>query len=364
MRGQPVYTVFEKMDLELGAEVEVGGTWLSLDDAGLVKEVSWSTGRIDLTALSEVTRLRLSFTVTAESGKVLAAYGPGKFPSECRFVVRNWNLASRTRRIHENSKIVHTPKRGATPARVKCTLHSMELDLSEFSGEIELQPLVITTREMIDHTSSKGGRTVKVHKAGILGWTDPITVVLDRTRAGIDSLFEFRWESFSGGGVPGLGDEEYFAIRWESRPILYLNKDVDGLEQVLTCADRTGKRARARDIINSLIAHQALTVAISTSIYAAREIKLNSPAIDVEDIEQELSALERTVLKTWIHTADQIATGRSTPMVESLERLVSMDENAVQRAISEYLPQALQNELGSKKATDEMLKTFMERGES
>jgi len=364
MRGQPVYTVFEKMDIEIEAEVEIEGVWKTLDDAGLVKEVSWSTGRIDLTSLTDVTRLRLNFTVTGRSDAVLGAYGKLNFPGEFKFVVRNWNLASRTRRNYQNGKIVYTPKRGASPGKVVCTLKSMDLDLSEFSGEIELQPLVLACVEMIDHASSRGGHTVKVHKAGILGWTDPLTVVLDRTRAGIDSLFEFRWVSFAEDGVPGLGDEEYFAIRWESRPILYLNKDVDGLEQVLTCADKTGRGARARDMINSVIAHQALTVAISTSIYAAREIKLNSPEIDIEDIEQELSALERTVLKNWIHAADHVASGRSTPMIESLERLVTMDENAVQRAVSEYLPQALQNELGSQKAADEMLKTFMERGES
>jgi hypothetical protein len=364
MRGQPVYTVFETLTLALEAAVQVEGQWKSLDDAGLIKEVSWSTGRIDLTSLTDVTRLRLSFEATATLDEVKHAYGDAQFPDAFEFVVRNWNLSSRTRRIHSNGEIQVVSGRGKSPARVKCVLDPLELDLSEFSGEIELQPLIIANKEMLDFRSSKDGQSVRLQKAGIVGWTDPLTVILDRTRSGIDSLFEFRWEFFSSGAVPGAGSDEFFAIRWESRPVLYLNKDVDGLEQVLTCADKTGKRARARDMINSVIAHQALTVAISTSIYAAREIKIRTPEIDLEDIDKELSPLERTVLKAWIHTADPLATGRSTPLNESLSRLVMMDESEVQRAISEHLPQSLQSALGSLKATDEMLKTFMERGDS
>jgi hypothetical protein len=364
MRGQPVYTVFETLTLELQAAVQVDGVWKSLDDAGLIKEVSWSTERIDLTSLTDVTRLKLSFKATATLDEVKSAYGDAQFPAEFEFVVRNWNLSSRTRRIHSNGVIQVMAKQGKSPARVSCVLDPLELDLSEFSGEIELQPLIIAKKEMIDFSRRGGGPTIKLQKAGIVGWTDPLTVILDRTRSGIDSLFEFRWESFSSGAVPGVGTDEFFAIRWESRPILYLNKDVDGLEQVLTCADKTGKRARARDMINSVVAHQALTVAISTSIYAAREIKIKLPEIDLEDIEKELSPLERTVLKAWIHAADPLASGRSTPLNESLGRLVMMDESEVQRAISEHLPQSLQSALGSLKATDEMLKTFMERGDS
>ena len=120
-----------------------------------------------------------------------------------------------------------------------------------------------------------------------------------------------------------------------------------------------------------MIAHQVLTVAIATSIYAAREVKLRLGPTDGDaaTVVGELSPLERDVLRTWVHAVDPVVPkgkGKVSEdeLVQSIERLVSMDEDEVQRAISEYLPQVLQADLGSIKAADELLKTFTERGDS
>lgn len=358
MRGQPAYTALGGVSLELIPEVFIDNAWKSVQEAGIGTELTWSNNRLDLSTLREVTRVKLTFAATFDLDKYEKAYSLATVEKDLQFSVRQWNVASRTRKLLQQGTVTVKPKSGANPARLQCSLGPIEMDLSVFNGEIELQPLILAVKTMVDR-NTKG--VISVHKSGILGWTDPLTIVIDRARAGIDSMFEFKWVSFKDDMIPGLNDSEYFAIRWQARPILYLNRDIEGLEDVLTCLDRTGKRARARDTINAGIAQIAVTVALTTSVYAAREIKLQSPQLDADEVSDLLSALERMVITQWVHAIDFGSGGRSTPWKESLERLITMDEDEVQRAITELLPQNLQGELGSKKSISELLNTFMER---
>ena len=359
MRGQPVYTSLGGVSLELIPEVFIDNAWKSVQEAGIGTELTWSNNRLDLSTLREVTRVKLTFAATFDLDKYEKAYSLATAENDLQFTVRQWNIASRTRKLIQQGTVTVKRKSGSNPAKLQCSLGPIVMDLSEFNGEIELQPLILAVKSMADRRAKKG--PITVHKSGILGWTDPLTIIIDRARVGIDSMFEFKWVSFKNDSIPGINESEYFAIRWQSRPILYLNRDIEGLEDVLTCLDRIGKRARARDTINAGIAQTALTVALTTSIYAAREIKLRSPHLEADEVSDLLSALERMVITQWVHVLDVGSGGRSTPWKESLERLITMEEDEVQRAVIEFLPQNLQSELGSKKSVSELLNTFMER---
>ena len=357
MKGEPSYSNLGGVPLQLTPEVSIDGSWKDLGATGAIPEMSWSNNVLDLSKLDSISKVRLSFKARFDLTDYSKAYSANNVLTDVKFVVRQWNVPSRTRRLHGPGLCSKDTK----AASLSCALDHVIIDLSEFSGEIELQPLVLATKKMRDRHRSSADAKIEVQRASILGWTDPLTIVLDRSRNGLDSLFEFRWVSFKNDGVPGLTDSEFFAMRWHARPILYLNKDIEGLYEVLSCEDKTGKRARARDSINSTIAHQCLSVAITSSVYAAREIHLGSHDSDPESVEDRLSALERLILREWVHVLDPDSESRRGDWAESLVRLLTMTEDEVQRAIADLMPQNLQAELGSAKAVSELLKTFMER---
>jgi len=361
VKGEPAYTNLGSAELQFTPEVMINGEYVAPGAVGAAAALSWSNNFLDLSSLESVSKVRLSFVAGFRLDQYTNAYSVQSVVDDTKFVVRQWNVPSRTRRIHANGSSSTIGKNAKKPEVLLCEMQGLILDLSEFSGELELQPLVLATRKMHDRLRSSAGASIDVQKSSILGWTDPLTIILDRARKGVDSLFEFRWVSFKDDGVPGLRESEYFALRWQARPILYLNSDIDGLQDVLTCEDKIGKRARARDAINSTIAHQCLSVAIATSIYAAREINFRSQDPEPESVQEQLSALERLVLREWIHVLDPASNGHKSEWEESLVRLLLMEEDEVQRAVADHLPQSLQVELGSTKAVSELLKTFMER---
>jgi hypothetical protein len=65
--------------------------------------------------------------------------------------------------------------------------------------------------------------------------------------------------------------------------------------------------------------------------------------------------MEQKVVRAWLHVADPDAIGERTPVLESLERLLAMDEVQLQRALIETLPQNLQVAFGSKNAAEKLL---------
>lgn len=361
MKGELSYTNLGLGRLNITPEVFVDENWVAPGSVGAPFDLTWSNNVLDLSKLSSVTRVRLAFGAEFNLEKFSNAYSLQTATDDLKFVVRQWNVPSRHRRNHENGGCEVQAKKGQSPPLLCCSLPDLIIDLGDFSGEIELQPLVLTSRALHDRRRSSADVPIKAQKSSIIGWTDPLTIVLDRTRKGVDTLFDIRWASFKNDGIPGLHENEFFAIRWQARPILYLNIDIEGLHDVLYSEDKVGRRARARDVINSAITHQCLTVAITTSIYAAREVHLASVDPDPANVEEQLSPLEKLVLREWIHALDPSSTGRKGDWEESLERLLVMEEDEVQRAVVDFLPQSLQAELNSSKAVSELLKTFMEK---
>jgi hypothetical protein len=364
LKGELSYTNLGSAQLDIRPEVLVDGEWIAPGSIGVPLDLTWSNNVLDLSKLSSVTRVRFALGASFDLEKYANAYSVQSAAEDLKFVVRQWNVPSRHRRNHENGVCELKLGKGKSPSKIDCSLQDLIIKVDEFSGEIDLQPLVLTTKTLHDRRRSTATAPVKAIKSSIIGWTDPLTIVLDRSRKGIDSLFDIRWASFKDDGIPGLHDNEFFALRWQARPILYLNIDIEGLHDVLYCEDKTGRRARARDVINSTITHQCLTVALTTSIYAAREVLLESPERDPANVVEQLSPLERLVLREWIHVLDPASNGKKGEWEESLERLLLMEEDEVQRAVVDFLPQSLQTELGSSKAVSELLKSFMEKADS
>ena len=200
-------------------------------------------------------------------------------------------------------------------------------------------------------------------RGGILGWGDPTVVVLERARNGMNSMFEFKWTSFSTPSVEGLREDEFFAIKWGARPIIWLNQDVENLENVLTSTANQGVVARTRDALNLTISLQALSVAISSCAHIARKLSSDNPDWSAEEVMEGLNPEEKMVLRSWIHVIDADSNGSKTPALESLERIISKSDYEMKICLIETMPQNLQVAFNSKAASENLL-SLIDRGNS
>jgi hypothetical protein len=358
MKGIPVYTTLGTASVDVEIRFLIDGQWLDRAALGKDTERVWGDHRLDLSALESVEQVELTFTATAVADDYERAYSLAKITTSVDFIVKSWNGASRARKFVTGTvELKKTTAKGAKHHLIG--VKTVTLLLSDFAGEIELTPLFVAKIKHHDRKVSTPNHAIELGRGGVLGWGEPYVVVLEKAQQGLQSIFDFKWVPFSTGAAEGLRDHDFFAIRWGSRPVIFLNQEVDHLETVLTSTAKTGWSARARDALNSVIAHQALSVAISGSILAAQKSLLNASHLSAEEIFDGMEPQEKIVLRAWLHVADPDAKDEKTPVLESLERLLAMSEGQLQRALIETMPQNLQASLGSRDASEKLLATIM-----
>jgi hypothetical protein len=352
MRGLPVYTTLHQAQVKIKVRVLLDGIWYDQD--GLDREITkvWSDIRIDLTSLESVQAIEIDFTATVVADEYGKAYSLGTIEDDVDFVLRTWNGPSRDRGI----KIGTVTKKNTTAKGAKVHLvgeKTISLTLSDFRGEIELTPLFVAKKKLHDRKVSTAQQKIEVSKGGILGWGDQVVVALEEEKAGLQSLFIFKWVPFS--EQPGLNASDFFSVEWNTPPVIYLNQEVDNLENVLVSNASQGGPASARDALNSIIAHQAMTSVLSSLLLGAKQSMRENEEMTAEYVLESLNPMEQKVVRAWLHVADPDAIGERTPVLESLERLLAMDEVQLQRALIETLPQNLQVAFGSKNAAEKLL---------
>ena len=352
MKGMPIYTTLGQGKLDSEIRLSIGGKWRTKEDLGKEADRVWGDRRIDLSSLEEVDAIELKFVVTVSADLYKTAYSIDKITSDVDFGVRTRNSGSRSRKFKRGS--TSFKKSGAKNQLIGEV--AIELNLREFAGEVELEPIFISKNVLHDRRMSNAKLSIDIQRGTILGWADPTVVVLERSLKGLSSLFDFVWVSFSERSDLGLRDTEYFAIKWDARPIIYLNQDVENLLTVMTSVAKTGAVANARNALDSAIAQQAISVALSASILAAREMKKANEDISDEEVLESLNPQDKMVLRSWLHVADPDATGERTPVKESLTRILEKSESELQCCLVEDMPKNLQVAMGSKESSEQLLK--------
>lgn len=334
------------------SEIQIAGNnrWLSQADLGDEGHSIWGELVVDLTGRDDVERVRLSFELDVPTAKIGSAYDIKKSSEYFQFGVRIWNKSTRWREFRRGS-LALVPKSGGRNSRIECRLDPFPIVVKEFGGEIEIEPILVTRPAALVDTD----RNILLGKGSLIAWSEPVVIMLDRVRKGIDSLFEFLWISFA---KPPAGLEppanSFFFVKWEPRPKLYLNTDVDNLQRLLVSDSKAGRShdGSVRRAVNSIIAHQILSSGLSAALQQARHHRVEDPDGTGEDLLSGLDEQNRTILRGWVSA---LGTDRALRPEEQLLTLLDLDADELMARVAEQIPNGLQSGLGTKKAVENLI---------
>ena len=290
IQGHPAYTALG------GLTVVPAGTkkflrfvnqaeWIEAAELDTENTKIWGEDKWDFTGRDDISDIRFTLSYKVAGSDVFSAYSKLGV-EDLEFGVRVWNKETRRRTWHRGTLALTKDK--VLEAKFDSNL-DLQLTLAKFSGQIEIQPLVVSNADVLtDHN-----RLVPIRRGSILGWSDPIVIDLDKTHTGIGAIFEIKWKSFS--EDPVLADS-FFSTAWSSNPVLYLNEDHEELKTVLMSEATHGPVARLRDVVNSLVAHQVVSSALTAALAEIFQLSQNQ---DPSEILENLSPQNEAVLRQW-----------------------------------------------------------------
>jgi hypothetical protein len=352
IRGFPPHSAVGKVDCKFESQIQIQGNskWLGQEDVSDEAGSIWGEYILDLTARDDIERVRLSFEAEINLGSISTAYDMKKCSEYFEFGVRVWNKATRWREFRKGLFTLK-PKSGAKSARLQCELKDLWIPVRDFSGEIEIEPILVTRTPTLLDTD----RNIILGKGSLIAWSEPVVISLDRVRKGIDSLFEFHWISFQkppAGVTPPEGS--FFFVKWEPRPKLFLNLDIENLQPLLVSDSKSGRShdASVRRAVNSIIAHQVLSTGLSAALQQAQAQRAEDPECSAEDLLSGLDEQNRAILRGWIVVLGGDTTKRPE---EQLLDLLDLDDQEITARIAEQAPSGLQLGLGTRKAVENLI---------
>jgi hypothetical protein len=332
-------------------KIQIAGNnrFLSAADLGDEGHSIWGEYVLDLTGRDDIERVQLELAMEIPLSRIGTAYDIKRSEDYFQFGVRIWNKGTRWREFREGT-LTLKPKAGGRKAKIGCNI-KIPIDVREFSGEIEIEPIVTTRPPTLLDTD----RNILLATGSLMAWSEPIVITLDRVRKGIDSLFEFHWISFT---KPPSGLEppsnSFFFVKWEPRPKLYLNLDVENLQRLLVSDSKAGisHGGSVRRAVNSIIAHQILSTGLSAAVQQARQHRLDDPDGSGEDLLSGLDEQNRSILRGWVGVLGGDVAQKPE---EQLLALLDLDADEVTARIAEQIPSGLQSGLGTRKAVENLI---------
>jgi len=358
IRGTPPYTAFGLKECKVVPEIKFFGSdrWLDQDEVSQRGDRVWGELQWDLSGLDGLETLRVSFELKIDTSLYREAYSEAKIREDVGFGVRLWNKASRRRELR-SGVLTHRPQKGKTKGQLTATC-VFELPMAEFAGEIDLQPILYVKADSIfDRKTSQA-----VNFGSVLGWAMPTVVVLERSRKGLSTMFEFRWVKFSEKRDLGLDDRDLYHLVWEPRPLIYLNQDVDFFETVLMSEAKTGNAARLRNTLEVLIAHQILTSCLSVAVSELLRLHREDPSSSADDLIGGLRPHDRSIFREWCRALDPIG-GAGREIQEIVEAIIAQGEQQAVLNFTDSFPGLLQDRLTTKDVTAFLLKQMMDDSE-
>lgn len=352
IRGFPAHTVLGKVPSSFDSQIQIEGNSRFLSPADLGDEGSsiWGEFVIDLTGRDDLERVQISFETKVPIAKIFDAYDVRKSEDYFQFGVRIWNKSTR-RRDFRAGTLTLKPKSGGMNATLECRLDKLWFNVQDFGGEIEIEPIIVTRPPTLLDTK----RNIMLGKGSLIAWSEPIVILLERVRKGIDSLFEFHWMSFEKPD-PGIvpPSNSFFFVKWELRPKLYLNLDIENLQRLLVSDSKPGRShdGSVRRAVNSIIAHQVLSTGLSAAIQQARQHRVEDQEGSGEDLMSGLDEQNRAILRGWINV---LGGDRSLRPEDQLIALLDLDHEEVSIRIAEQIPSGLQAGLGTRKAVENLI---------
>lgn len=354
IRGTPPYTAFGLSECKVTPQVKFAGSdeWLTQDAVSQKGDNVWGELQWDLSGLDGLESLRINFDLKIDTTKYRASYSEKNILADIGFGVRLWNKASRRREWRAGS-LTHRPQKGKTKGQLTASCF-FELPMVDFSGEIDLQPILyVKSASIFDRKFS-----LKVEFGSIIGWSLLTVVVLERSRKGLSTMFEFKWIKFSEKPDLGLNEKDLYHLVWEPRPFIYLNQDVGFFETVLMSEAKIGRAARLRNMLEILIAHQILMSCLSVAISELFRLYREDPASSADDLISGLRPHDRIIFTEWCRDLDPVG-GANREIREIVESMIEQGEQQAILNFTDRLPGVLQNSLTTQDVTSLLLKEMM-----
>lgn len=351
IKGWPPHSVVGNTPCTTTTEIQVvnNGRWLSAKDLGDEGKSIWGERIINLTGRDDVERLRIAFAMDVPLDRIDSCYDPTKATEYFEFGVRLWNKSARRREFRRGT--VESRKKGKK-LLLECRLPELRLNVDDFGGEIEIEPLVVTSPDRV--LDARTGITLG--RGSVIAWAEPTVITLERAQRGLNALFDIRFVDFKNppaGLTPPVGT--FFHVQWQSRPVLWLDSGVERLQELLLSTSKAGRstQANVRRAVNSIVAHQVLSTSLAAALHDARVAHQHNPDVDGEELLGSLeNAASASILKGWISA---LGGDPSMRPGEQVIALLQLEPNELAHRIAEALPAGLQAELGTRSAVDRLL---------
>jgi len=357
--GAPRFAHYGQADCEQRIRVKVGEDLIDISQLENPESI-WSKTEIDLSGRDSISGLEINLESKIDVKNDCKGYDWTKFVEFFDFIVVLTNTSSRKRTCHKGQIQPTTYKGQRRPVRYDGRLEGIPIDLKDFSGEITLEPLFVVkmtvpTGNLLDSVSM-----MRLVPGTVIAYSEPIRIILNRDKRGFMSLFEFVWLPFSKNASRGLPENGVFSLEWTESPKIYINQDVDELENILTSEAKVGNSAIARDNINLPIAHQVLTSVLDLIIKKVIQQHADFPEDSAEEIALSLNSQERQFLLSWSYVLDPIH-DLNANLDMAIDRLIDLDDVALNEFLTRDIPVVLQQALASQASIEKMINAFFKR---
>lgn len=354
--GAPRFSHYGQAHCEQKIRVRVGDKLVEIDQLESPESI-WSKTEIDLSGRESITGLEINLEAKIEAVDDCKGYDWAKFIDFFDFIVVMSNTSSRKRTMFNGSIQPTLHKGQRKPVRYDGKLERHTIDLADFSGEIMLEPLFVVkntvpTGKLLDANSG-----MQLSPGTVVAYSEPIRIILNRDKRGLTSLFEFVWCSFSKKTNIGLPENGIFSVEWATSPKIYINQDVDDLENILTSEAKVGNYATARDNVNLTIAHQVLTSVVGLIIKKIIKQRADFPEDSAEEIAASLDSQDRQFLSSWSYVLDP-AHELKADLTVAIDRLIELEDSEVNELLIKEIPEVLQHELASQSSIEKMIRAF------
>lgn len=178
------------------------------------------------------------------------------------------------------------------------TSHELTLDRATWSGLVEVDASLVRTK---DAATPDGAWARRAHM--VVGRAPQVRVDVDEPARPPGDSLAIEWADFATSPVAALNrhPDHLFALRSKEgeAPVLYLNQGVEGAVPTLTSTGSTGHKARARDAVFQMIAHQVWSSVLSSSLCELKDNMLTDDDVTLDDALDQLAPWMRSVVEQW-----------------------------------------------------------------
>ena len=347
-RGSTPYlqSAFESsLDVSV-SKSEAGDDW-ELVESRESSETSWEDWPLLYGELADQGNLRIRFSITSKGKTGIEPYVTPSSIDSIVFGFMVISSGSRQRAFHKGL-LKHEPPKNSLIAS-----GSIEFNFVDLQGLTVVEPAILATRDLSGPTG-----WISVTAGTILGSSNAIRLRERGANGPLGDIFEYQWVSFD--NDPSRSTGELFDIDLlapGSRPILYLNEDIENFHAIMNTPDNAGgrpsQRLKARRQLDSTLSAEVIVEALSTIVnrivVMANERRIDDPTeTEFGSIFDELSVHEQSIASGWRHLL-----GTSTGHKDGcsvVQEISEMSPNQVASHLSSAMPRYVRSIVGIESA--------------